>query len=368
MKLTSRIVHAYRTRIFFGNDALSEIAKWNNYGTARIFILVDPGSMEFCLPVLLQYLPEWKDARILRVPAGEEYKTHETVIRLWGELMVAQAGRDTLLVTLGGGMVSDLGGFVAAGYKRGITCIHIPTTLLGQVDAAIGGKTGININQVKNQVGFFYTPVAVFIYPGFLQTLSSEQIRSGLAEIIKTALIGDARLWKKIKSHPVDELMKIPVDSVIWRHLMAGAIACKNNIVKKDFFEKNLRGALNFGHTIGHAIESLSLSRWNRPLLHGEAVAIGMICATWLSWKKTGLAEQDMEEIACYIRNGFYMPPFKHEELPLLIDLLAHDKKNRNLQVRFSLLVAPGFPKINIACGAEEISGALNYYMQMGQP
>lgn len=367
MKLISRIVEAYRTEIFFGNDALAQLGRWNNHRPSGVFILVDSGSFEYCYPVLLQQVPEWKSARVLAIASGEENKTHGTALRLWEDLMEAQAGRDALLVTLGGGMVGDLGGFVAAGYKRGIRYIHIPTTLLGQVDASIGGKTGININQVKNQVGFFYSPAAVFIYPGFLQTLPLDQLRSGLAEIIKSALIGDPRLWKKIKSHTVGEWMQLPVDGSLWRHLMAGAIACKNKFVRKDFFEKNIRGALNFGHTIGHAIETMSLSRWDQPLPHGEAVAAGMVCAAWLSWHKTGLSKQMMEEITAYIQNGYLLPHIHQETYPLLIDLLAHDKKNRDKQVRFTLLEAPGKPKINVVCSGEEILWALNFYNQAGR-
>jgi 3-dehydroquinate synthase len=367
MKLSSRIIKIDRTRIFFGKDSLAEIQKFRrsvHLDKGKVFLLVDTVTHELCLPVLLKQVSQLAENQILIIPDGEEAKTLETANRLWKDLMTAHAGRDALLITLGGGVVTDLGGFVAAGYMRGIPCIHIPTTLLGQVDASIGGKTGINLDSVKNLVGFFYSPTAIFIDPRFLDTLPEAQLRSGLAEIIKSVLVGNAGLWNKLKKHPVVEMFRTPNDSVIWQHLIVGAITFKSQIIKEDFIEKKRRATLNFGHTIGHAIESFSHLKGYRPLLHGEAVAIGMICAAYLSSVKTGLPKKDLEEISTYIHSGFDLFPFQSDDQAALIELMTHDKKNRDGRVRFTLISAPGSPRINISCEPAEITDALNYYLQ----
>ncbi|MCK9202942.1 MAG: 3-dehydroquinate synthase [Bacteroidales bacterium] len=366
MKLTSRIVQVNHTWIFSGKDALSQFEKYcraSHLGKGKIFILTDSNTREYCLPLLLSKNPWLADSHFLTMPLGEDNKTLETTSRLWLEMMSSQAGRDALMITLGGGMVTDLGGFTAAGYKRGIPCIHIPTTLLGQVDAAIGGKTAVNVNQIKNQIGFFYPPAAVFIYPEFLCTLPVLQIRSGLAEIIKTSLTGNPGLWNRIKQHPVPQLIKTSLDSPLWQHLITSAITYKNQIIARDFTEKKTRAVLNFGHTIGHAVESASHSSGNHPLLHGDAVAMGMICAAWLSSHKTGLPVSERDGIVKYIRHGYGPVPPDYDPADL-IERMGHDKKFRESRIRFTLLEKLGSPKINVVCNPDEINAALKFYFQ----
>jgi len=365
MKLSSRIVQINRTRIFSGKDSLAGLENFRrsaHLDHKKVFILVDPVTLELCLPILLAKVPWFAGSKILSMPCGEETKTLETAQRLWTELLETKSGHDAMIISLGGGVVTDMGGFVAAGFHRGISCMHIPTTLLGQVDAAIGGKTGVNLGKVKNQVGFFYPPAAIFIEPEFLATLPVEQLRSGFAEIVKSALVGNAGLWHKLKSHPVHEIIGMPFGSPLWQHLVSRTISFKNQIITKDFADTKNRKILNFGHTVGHAIESYSHDAGDHPLLHGEAVAIGMICEAYLSSLKAGLPKEDLDEISTYIRMGF--TPFKIDQVgqSRVLELMTHDKKNRNGQIMFSLLKEPGLSGINITCQADEISRALNFY------
>jgi 3-dehydroquinate synthase len=379
MKLSNRIHSIDRTPIYFGNDALVKIDPFIrtlqtfHHGMIHrgqdaavtpagpeIFILVDPDTRKHCLPLLLQHSNVMAGAKVMEIEGGENSKSIAVAEKLWKELLMAGAGRNSLLVNLGGGVVSDLGGFIAAGYQRGINYINIPTTLIGQADAAIGGKTGVNLAHVKNQVGFFFAPKAVFIFPGFLNTLQEEQLRSGLAEIIKSALISDAALWRKILRHPVAELLKMPIDCGLWINLIASTIKFKNKVVMHDYRERKLRKVLNFGHTIGHALEGYSQSGHIEPLLHGDAMAAGMICAAWLSHRKAGLSSEDLKVIRTYIGEGF--PPFPAGQLssPEIMEIMMHDKKNRNGQIKFTLISKPGHPLINISCDHEEIFEALN--------
>ena len=379
MKLSNRIHSIDRTPIYFGNDALVKIDPFirtlqtfhhgmihrgqdaaGRSAGPEIFILVDPDTRKYCLPLLLQHSNVMAGATVMEIEGGENSKSIAKAEKLWNELLSLGAGRNCLLVNLGGGVVSDLGGFVAAGYQRGISYLNIPTTLIGQADAAIGGKTGVNLGHIKNQVGFFYAPKAVFVFPGFLNTLPEEHLRSGLAEVIKSALIGDAARWRKIVKHPVGALLKMPVDRGLWVNLIASTIKFKNKVVMHDYRERKLRKALNFGHTIGHALEGYSQSGQIEPLLHGDAVAAGMVCAAWLSHRKAGLPSEDLNAIRTYIGEGF--PPFPVNRLssPDIMEIMMHDKKNRNGQLQFTLISKPGHPLINISCDHEEIFEALN--------
>jgi 3-dehydroquinate synthase len=367
MKTTSRIVRVDRTTVCTGVNALGKlhaVCKPFLTGKNKVFILTDSNTFQNCLPRLLESNP-WLDKSIfLTVDAGEGSKTLQTVARLWGEMLSCQADRDSLMITLGGGMITDLGGFVAGGYKRGITCIHIPTTLLAQVDAAIGGKTAVNLEGIKNQAGFFFLPAAVISDPCFLTTLPPRHLKSGLAEIIKTTLTGNAVLWKKLKNKNVEELLLLPPESPFWQHLINGAITYKNRIVQDDFNEKQSRSILNFGHTIGHAVESFSQTEGAYTLLHGEAVAAGMIGAVWLSSKKSGLTPDERDQIADFLFKGYGPFPFTHGDIPSLIDKMAHDKKNRNGEIRFTLISKPGSPRINMSCQPGEIAQALDFCLR----
>lgn len=379
MKLSNRIITIDRTPIFIGNNALSSIDRFirtmqaSRHGMIypgkegdsaqlhdEIFILVDPDTRKYCLPILLEKSVSLANVHILETEGGEGSKSLATAEKLWNDLLAAGASRKSLLVNLGGGVISDLGGFVAAGYKRGINYINIPTTLIGQADAAIGGKTAVNLGHIKNQVGFFYAAKAVFIFPGFLKTLPEEHLRSGLAEIIKIALISDAALWRRLLKHPVRLLLQQPVESGLWLNLIAGAVKFKNRVVMNDYRERKLRKVLNFGHTIGHALEGYSQMGPGKPLLHGEAVAAGMICASCLSFHKAGLALADNEAIKTYLSDGFPFYPFDTLAIPAIMELMMHDKKKHNGQIQFTLISKPGYPVINISCNREEILEALS--------
>jgi 3-dehydroquinate synthase len=378
MKLSNRIVTVDRTPIFLGHDALKSIDKFirtfqpGHHGMApqekqgnssrsydEIFILVDPETRKYCLPILLEHSAYLANARVLEIIGGEDSKSLATAEKLWTELLALGAGRNSLLVNLGGGVVSDLGGFVAAGFKRGINCINIPTTLMGQADAAIGGKTAVNLGHIKNQVGLFYAAKAVFIFPGFLKTLPEEHLRSGLAEIIKSALISDPALWGRILKLPVGILLQQPVDNALWGNLIAGAVKFKNKVVMQDYRERKLRKVLNFGHTIGHALEAFSRMGSAKPLLHGEAIAAGMICASYLSNRKTGLKSADFEAIRTYLADGFPIYPVNNRDRSTVMGLMMHDKKKRNGDLQFTLISKPGFPVVNITCNQEEVLEAL---------
>lgn len=376
MKLINRIITTDRTPVFIGNDALSSLnrfittihpggMKYNGETELPgrrhhdVFILVDSNTRKYCLPLLLDHALSLENVPVLEIPGGEDSKYLSTAEHLWSQLLELGADRNSLLINLGGGVVSDLGGFVAAGYKRGINYINIPTTLMGQADAAIGGKTGVNIGHVKNQVGFFYASRGVFIFPGFLKTLPVAHLRSGLAEIIKGVLISNASLWSRLIKHPVAELLQRPVDTGIWPGLILESVKFKNKVVMQDYRERKQRKALNFGHTIGHALEGFSHTIPGKQLMHGDAVAAGMICAAFLSNRKTGLSQAHMESVVSYLREGFPPVSIEDQTKAAILELITHDKKNLNGLIRFTLISQPGSPVINVSCSQEEILEAL---------
>lgn len=363
MKLSNRVVTVSRSPVYFGNMGYAAIDRLvDTMCPDHIFILVDVNTRKHCLPVLLGKTVSLEKAKILETGEGEAAKSLENARRLWIELMASGAGRSSLLINLGGGIVSDLGGFVAAGFKRGIRYINIPTSLIGQADAAIGGKTAVNLGNVKNTIGFFHMAQGVYIIPEFLKTLPPEHLRSGLSEIIKSALISDEVLWRKLSRNPVNEILQLPVDSHFWISLVAGAVKFKNKVVMQDPCEKRLRKVLNFGHTMGHAFEGLSLMGSGTPMLHGDAVAAGMICAASLSHMKTGLAPADLETISTYLRDGFPCFSIDLSRRQALLDLMSQDKKNVNGKFLFTLISKPGHPLVNISCNQEEVLNALDYF------
>lgn len=307
------------------------------------------------------------NAQIIETSGGEAAKSLQSAEKIWNELLTAGAARSSLLINLGGGVVSDLGGFVAAGYMRGINYINIPTSLIGQADAAIGGKTAVNIGHLKNQIGFFHAPKAVFIFTGFLNTLPREHFRSGIAEIIKSTLISSAASWGRLQKNPVSRILNIPVESKFWQVLIMAAVTYKNKVVVKDNRERKLRKVLNFGHTIGHALEGYSQMGPGTPLLHGEAVAAGMICAAYLSHRKTRLSQANMLAITNYIHEGFGFFPVEPSSKPTLMEIMMHDKKVYGGNLHFTLISKPGFPVINVACNYMEISGAIDYYCSLSK-
>ena len=259
MKTGTRLITRQRTQHYLGSDVLvilNRLVTSVEYRKSKLFILADRNTSFHCLPYLLEQAPALSDATILTVDGGEDCKSLQTAADMWQQLHEKSADRQSLLINLGGGVVSDLGGFVASGYYRGIKYINVPTSLVGQADAAIGGKTGVNLDKVKNQVGSFYPPESVFICPGLLRTLPAGHFRSGLAEIIKSMLLDNPAYWRKIKKIPVAGLMEQPYDSRLVSDMTALSVKYKTRLVTRDFRETNIRKALNFGHTIGHAFES----------------------------------------------------------------------------------------------------------------
>lgn len=341
--------------IFLGDDSLEHLAEiLIEAGYSKIFVLMDTNTHRHCWPILSPYLVNFLP---IIIPEGEASKSLVQAQKVWETLQKNLADRRSVLLNLGGGVISDLGGFCAATYKRGIDFINIPTSLLGMVDAAVGGKLGIDFLAYKNSIGLFKHPKQIIVYPNFIKTLSQEEIRNGLAEVVKHGLIEDKSLFEKLSNLDNQTLEKAG-------NLIFQSIKIKAQIVKKDPFEKDLRKVLNFGHTIGHAIETWSLLNDATPLKHGEAIAIGMICEAYMSKVLLGLSNPELEQITHYFTKRY--PFYKHawDEMQL-IELMRNDKKNEDGFINFTLLKRIGKAKINMHCHEELILKALGYYRQL---
>ena len=302
--------------IWIGENSLSKL---NIRSYSKVAILVDENTKRDCL----SKLPKLENPIIIEIQSGEENKNLATCDFIWQELTKHNFDRNSLLINLGGGVIGDMGGFCASTYKRGIDFIHIPTTLLAMADASIGGKLGVDFNHLKNQIGLFANPKSVIINPVFLQTLIENQFKSGFAEVVKHALIADENLWSIIT--PTD------FEKLNWAEIITLSVELKNKIVFTDSKEKGERKKLNFGHTFGHAIESYYLEK-GTPILHGEAIFMGMNLETELS----NLSNSKKNEIKNYILSNFGLPytPSKTE----LLKFLKNDKKNKAEKINFSLL------------------------------
>lgn len=321
-----------------------------------IAVLTDTHTQQHCLPLIQDQLAAFQPAYI-SVPAGEHYKTLATSQYIWEQLFRAGAGRNWCLLNLGGGVIGDMGGFCAGTFKRGMDFIQVPTTLLSQVDASVGGKLGIDFYGIKNSIGLFRDPRAVWADPRFLRTLPARELRSGFAEIIKHALIADRQQWEEMQSFT-------DLTQVQWAAWVARSVAIKQRIVKEDPHERGLRKALNFGHTIGHAVESYFLDT-DAPLLHGEAIAIGMICETWLSARQLGLSEQDLNSVMDYLLRHYGYPQLPVGIDQQLLSTMRQDKKNEDARINFSLLPALGQVTVNQTATEDEIMAALAYYREL---
>ncbi len=369
MKITGTFNKSEQFFVVTGENVFIELEQFLNdfcILPVRIFILVDENTRHHCLPILLSHSVILKNAEIIEIPSGEKNKSIETAVQLWNALMERRADRHALLINLGGGVISDLGGFISSTFQRGIPYINIPTTLMAQVDAAIGGKTGLNFGDIKNQVGTFYNPKAVFIHSGFLKTLSKDHIANGFAEVIKYALIEDAILWNKLEKLLLHEsILKIPSNNLLWEKLVDRSIKIKYDIIVNDFHEENIRKLLNFGHTFGHALEAMSMRNFNPGLHHGHAVAMGIIFESYLSFKQTGLANEDLNSIVSLILLNYEYFPIQDSGSEQLIEFMSHDKKNKDHNIYFTLLQRPGKAIIDQRCDSELIQDALEYYHQL---
>jgi len=333
ISLNMQPIQANGYSVIFNEDgykALNNHISGKNY--SNIFIIVDSNSNEVCLPKLLPYIATELTIEIIEFEAGEINKNIETCIQIWNVLTDLGADRKSLIINLGGGVVTDLGGFVASTFKRGIDFINIPTTLLSMVDASVGGKTGVDLGNLKNQIGVINIPNLVIIDTSYLDTLSQREMRSGLAEILKHGLIFDTKYWKQFLD--LSKLDFADFDTIIY-----DSITIKNEIVMQDPTEQGIRKALNFGHTLGHAIESYFLENENKKtLLHGEAIAFGMLLESYISMQKSLISAEEYSEIKTTINSIYEAVTFEENDLNPIIELLIHDKKNEYGTIRFVLL------------------------------
>jgi len=320
---------------------------------SKVGVLVDENTVQHCYPLIAQYLPEHK---LFSIVSGEVNKNLNTCERIWDFMTKAGFERSSLLINLGGGVIVDMGGFCAATYKRGIHFMNIPTTLLAQVDASIGGKLGIDFDGYKNQIGLFQEPDRVIVYPDFIKTLNPRELRAGFAEIIKHCLIADLDYWRKLKDNNLE--------NQDWPSHILHSIQTKYQVVEQDFKEKGLRKILNFGHTIGHAIETCLLGG-PKSILHGEAVAVGMVSEAYLAHLKTGLSQSELEDLTTYIIKIFGKITIGPELTQSIVELALQDKKNESGQIRATLLKKIGKPTLDIIIQPQEIEKALDYYRHL---
>lgn len=332
-------------------EALKTLVESGKY--SKVFILADENTSEICLPVFQSLMDGFADFDLIETSAGEENKNIDFCIGIWKTLLDFEADRKSLMINLGGGVITDMGGFIASTYKRGIDFINVPTTLLSQVDASVGGKTGIDIDNVKNMVGTFTLPQMVFIETTFLKTLPQRELLSGFAEMIKHGLIYDKAYYEKLKTtHYLT-----PSADDIYR-----SVEIKNEVVTIDPHEKSLRKILNFGHTIGHAVEGYSLANDENPLTHGEAIAIGFICEAALSIKNSGLTKEELKDISDYLLSLYPKYEIRKDSFDSLLELMKSDKKNEDGNILFSLLETTGKCTFNCRVSTSDILSSLDYY------
>lgn len=337
-----------------GYTALNNYIEHSKF--SKIFILVDTNTQEYCMAKFMAQLETKITIEVIEIDAGEQHKTINTCVGVWSALSDLGADRKSLILNLGGGVVTDLGGFVACTFKRGIKYINIPTSLLAMVDASIGGKTGVDLGALKNQIGVISSGDMVIIDTSYLDTLPQNQMKSGLAEMLKHGLIVDKAYFDKLTDLSKFTLKDLDV-------LIHESVVIKKTIVTKDPFEQNERKHLNFGHTLGHAIESYFLSHPEKEeLLHGEAIAIGMILECFISAEILNLTKQDLEYITNAL-NKIYKPvTIEPSDYDAIIDLLKYDKKNEHGNINFVLLDAIGSPKTDCLVDNELIIRSFEYY------
>ncbi|HEA23440.1 hypothetical protein LCGC14_1175170 [marine sediment metagenome] len=336
-------------------DAINDHLAHTAY--SKVFVLVDENTKRDCLEDFTKATLNNTDFEVLEVESGEKNKTIATCIQLWEALSEKDADRKSLLINLGGGVVTDMGGFVASTFKRGIAFINVPTSLLAMVDASIGGKTGVDLGALKNQIGVINQPIMVLIVSDFLKSLGERQLQSGYAEMLKHGLITDAGYWNVLKSH---------FDTKNIDHLIYTSVTIKNKVVLQDPTEQHLRKILNFGHTLGHAVESYFLEHIAyETLLHGEAIAIGMILEGYLSKSLTGLSDAELTDIKDTFLKRYPKIDFKENDIDAILALLKFDKKNTHGNINFVLLKDIGTPVIDVKIPHELFADAFAYYAQV---
>ncbi|WP_205502913.1 3-dehydroquinate synthase [Rufibacter psychrotolerans] len=339
--------------IFIGPQAVTQLQELlQNRAFHKTMVLVDENTHRHCYPLLKPFLPQHH--HVIQIQSGEDNKTLATCEQVWRELTDQGLDRWGLLVNLGGGVLTDLGGFCASLYKRGIKFVNVPTTLLSQVDASVGGKTGIDFMGFKNHIGVFQEPLAVLVNPEFLKTLDLRQIKSGYAEVIKHWLIMDADKFQ--------EQRYIGLFTEDWTDLIRHSIDIKSRVVTADPLENGLRKILNFGHTIGHAVESFYLEKPGQMLLHGEAVAVGMLCEAWLSVQHQLLSPEELGQIETFIMSIYEKVKLPEADVQAISQLCLHDKKNSGATINCTLLQKIGEAVYDQPITLPEVQSALRYY------
>jgi 3-dehydroquinate synthase len=322
----------------------------------RIFVLVDETTNKLCWSLVKDYLC-LKDAQTIIIGATDRRKNLDTLVHVWESLQQGKATRHSLLINLGGGMVTDLGGFAASTYKRGINFINVPTTLLAMVDASVGGKTGINFGGLKNEIGVFNDAEFVLLDTNWLRTLDEENIRSGYAEMLKHGLIADETMWAELINFNLAQPNLRQLASMLNK-----SVRIKERIVTEDPHEKGIRKALNLGHTFGHAFESWAMKR--QPVLHGYAVAFGLIAELYLATTQTDFPTERMHQTVNFIRAYYGSLPITCNDYPELIELMHHDKKNRGNEINVTLLGGIRDIRINQTITEEDIKEALDFFRE----
>ncbi|HOI88174.1 MAG TPA: 3-dehydroquinate synthase [Lentimicrobium sp.] len=340
-------------------EALQQLLLSQFMGNSPVYVLTDSNTRKHCYPVLQRHVPALSEAICLEAEAGEQNKTLQTCERIWMQMAESGGNRNSLLINLGGGVITDLGGFAASVFHRGMPFINIPTTLMAMVDASLGGKTGVDLHGLKNQIGLFANPAAILVWPGFLDTLPEREILSGAAEICKHALIADAGMW--------DKIVKGSKEPLLWKEYILPAIKIKTGIVSSDPLEQGSRRLLNFGHTLGHAIETWSLRNDAIPLTHGEAVAAGMVCETRISAQIAGLPAEEADTVTDFLIRRFGHYPMNEDAIASIARLSVYDKKNRNGKHLLSLLRSVGQAADGIPCEPRLIAESLRFYASYTQ-
>lgn len=323
----------------------------------KLFVLTDTTTADVCWP-LIQEFPSMSQARIITITATDEAKTLDTLAHVWTKLQQGGATRHSLMINLGGGMVTDLGGFAASTFKRGIAYINIPTTLLSQVDASVGGKTGINFGGLKNEIGVFNCARSVILSSDFLHTLDRENLFSGYAEMLKHGLLSTKENWAELLNFNIAK-----PDYAVLQTLVAKSVAIKEQIVNEDPTEQGIRKALNLGHTAGHALESLALHE-GRTVLHGYAVAWGLMMELYLSARKCGFPAKEMHQLETFVKEHYGKFHYECKHYEVLYNFMTHDKKNQGGNINFTLMGGIGDIRINQTATKEEIEEMLDYYRE----
>lgn len=347
------------SNIIFSQEVANELEKIvQQFPLGKVFLLTEEIPQKLCLP-LIQDVVEKYQIKVTSIKGGEPNKSIRSVEQVWEFMSKNGADRKSLLINIGGGMLTDLGGFVASTFKRGMSFVNIPTTLLAQVDASLGGKTGINFNGLKNEIGVFNEPDAVIINTNFLKTIDQKNFLSGYVEMLKHGLIKNPEHWEELMAYSLED-----IDYELLQEIIAHSVAVKDWHVQNDLTEKNIRKALNFGHTVGHAFESYALHT-GKPILHGYAVVYGMLVELYLSVKMCGFDETQVGEISQWMFKHYGKFEIEPTDYSELYELMTHDKKNEGNRINFTLISKIGQVEINQDCSKEMIFEALEYYRQL---